>query len=219
MRAARAHEMKNHLALVMAALDLLEHEIPECSRARLSRVDAALGRIAELISEDLGGEPSSLPAPRGTASVVLVDAMIRNVVGRVCDRAARAGIELVVSCGGGVVRGTAGELVEALVNLVSNAIDASSIGGAVIVATSETEQGDQKLVVQDTGCGMTREILAQVGRPFCSHRRGGSGLGLAVARDVITRHGGLLYIESMPGAGTTLTVLLPQPGGTYDATP
>ncbi|MDF2697239.1 MAG: Two-component sensor histidine kinase [Labilithrix sp.] len=212
IRAARAHELKNHLSLILAVSKLVEHDVAERSRERLSRVHDAVRRMAELIDEDLV-EEHSLPRPQGDAgAMVSVDAIVRDVAGRVSDLAACAGVELVVSCGGGVLRGHAGELTEALVNLVSNAIEASHTGAAVVLTTAETQDGDQEWTVRDTGCGMTREILAQIGRPFCSHRAGGSGLGLAVAHDAVSRDGGLLHIDSAPGAGTTVTIWLPRAG-------
>jgi signal transduction histidine kinase len=198
--------MKNALSLILAVRDLLEYDASEVNRARLARLDRAVHRVAELISDDLHARPSK---PSTSNTIVLVEHLLQEVVGRVCDRAARAGVDVVVKCGGGVIAGNDRELAEALVNLVSNAIDASPSGSAVVIATSELGDRGQELVIKDTGCGMTRDVLTHIGTPFCSYRAGGSGLGFPVARDVITRHGGHLKIESLPVVGTTLTIWLP----------
>lgn len=71
-------------------------------------------------------------------------------------------------------------------------------------STRVTDEGDQCWVIQDSGSGIAREEPAMFGRPHCSRREGGSGLGVAIARLAISRAGGLLCVESEPGAGTPL---------------
>jgi PAS domain S-box-containing protein len=68
-----------------------------------------------------------------------------------------------------------------------------------------------RVVVSDTGCGMTPEAQRLVGEPFFTTKRGGRGLGMATAREIVARHNGLLALESFPGEGTTVEVLLPTP--------
>ncbi len=106
----------------------------------------------------------------------------------------------------------AGEITQATMNLVANALDATKDGGEVRV---ETEVSAQQIVLRvvDTGVGMTPEIAARALEPFFTTKPTGegTGLGLPVVHGIVVAHGGSLRIESTPGAGTTCEVRLPLP--------
>jgi signal transduction histidine kinase len=63
--------------------------------------------------------------------------------------------------------------------------------------------------IADDGPGMAPEVVARLGTPFFTTRKGGTGLGFAVSRHWVARHGGTLRIDSRPGGGTTVRVALP----------
>ncbi len=159
-----------------------------------------------LLAQDLvveGGQASA------AFSFVQAEEVVRAVLGLVEDVAEAAGVELFVQVGPGGVVGDAAALAEALSNVVLNAIQATSAGGAVFLATYERPDGSQLWVVQDTGRGMTEEVLRHLGSPGFSRRRGGSGLGAACAREVVARHGGQARVESQAGSGTMVSIWLP----------
>jgi signal transduction histidine kinase len=94
-------------------------------------------------------------------------------------------------------------------NIVANARDAMPGGGTLRVAAA-AERGRLRVEFADTGTGMPEEVRRRVGEPFFSHgKRHGTGLGMAIARRVVEEHGGTLEIDSAPGAGTTVRLLLP----------
>lgn len=97
---------------------------------------------------------------------------------------------------------------QALLNLLLNARNAMPDGGELIVKTWADDQWAY-LEVIDTGCGMNRETLAKVFKPFYSGRKGGSGLGLPTAKKIIEAHHGELCIQSELGKGTACTIKLP----------
>ncbi len=101
-------------------------------------------------------------------------------------------------------------LEQVLVNLAVNGRDAMPGGGALSV-TTEREGGSAVLRVRDTGTGMTKEVQARIFEPFFTTKGEGrgTGLGLAVVRDAMQRAGGLVAVESLPGAGTTFLLTLP----------
>lgn len=208
-RAAHAHALKNCLSVVYAVSHLVHGELTDRGRERLARLRAAVCRMNLLIDEDLRPSRS---ARVDLSAVVSVEEVVRSVVDRVEDCAERAGVRLVVRCERGSVRGDASLLVEALHNVVSNAITASPVRGVVRLTTSVTPDGYQEWLVADRGCGMTPDVLRDVGTPYYSKREGGSGLGIAVARDTIRSHGGALDIDSEPGAGTTVRMWIPCEG-------
>jgi len=116
------------------------------------------------------------------------------------------------------VTGDAGQLQEVITNLLVNAVDAMPTGGAVTVRTSLVPgEGDAggaaarvRLVVQDTGTGMTEEVRQRCLEPFFTTKgERGTGLGLAVTLGIVKRHEGTIDIESAPGGGTHIVVDLP----------
>jgi signal transduction histidine kinase len=98
-------------------------------------------------------------------------------------------------------------------NLVGNAVDA---GGAVVVSTSAAERDGGrgvKVVVADTGPGMTREQLDRAFDGFYTTKDGGTGLGLSIVRRLVLDLGGTLRVDTGPGEGTRVTVELPAGAG------
>jgi signal transduction histidine kinase len=104
------------------------------------------------------------------------------------------------------------DLTQVLVNLVNNATQAVQARGEPNrhVALDARVQGDMlELLVRDDGIGMSAEVLRKVGTPWFSTRPEGTGLGIANCQRLIGRAGGRMRIESEPGVGTTVTILLP----------
>ena len=107
------------------------------------------------------------------------------------------------------VLGVHSELVDAIANMILNALDAMPSGGPLRLSTSV--HGDScKLVVTDDGIGMTPEQTANVFSPFYTTKGSeGTGLGLAVVHGIVTRHNGNVAVESTPGQGSRFTISLP----------
>lgn len=96
-------------------------------------------------------------------------------------------------------------------NLMSNACQAVSNGGKVVVSTGM--EGDRCFVrVQDDGCGMDSEVVSKIFTPYFTTRQNGTGLGLAIAQRIIQEHGGSIEVQSTRGQGTTVWVFLPRDG-------
>ena len=101
-----------------------------------------------------------------------------------------------------------GELREALINLIFNAVDAMPQGGT-IVFRARAEDEHVILEVSDTGTGMTNDVQQRCLEPFFTTKDGGTGLGLASAYGTIHRIGGTIEIATQLGAGTTFEIRLP----------
>jgi PAS domain S-box-containing protein len=107
------------------------------------------------------------------------------------------------------VEGSRAALAQCFVNLITNAAQALKGGGSVRLGLAEAG-GKVVVTVRDDGAGMTADVLARAFEPFFTTRPGrGIGLGLATARSIVERHGGTISMESGPGRGTCVTVLLP----------
>lgn len=108
------------------------------------------------------------------------------------------------------VLGNAGELREACVNLLRNAVDAVTDDGLIIVAGGGLLPGEARLTIQDNGVGMSEEVLSRLFQPlFTTKGAGGTGLGLVTTYATVQRHGGQIMVDSALGEGTTFTISLP----------
>ncbi len=206
--AARAHEQKNCLSIILAVASLVTPELNGPSRARMERLRAAAHRIRDLLREELDD-----PIEERTRDVD-IERLFDNVCASLCDRAEAARVALVVDCGGGHVRGVEAELHEALFNLIANAVEASPAGGAVYIRTESTPEGAQVWRVHDSGEGMKSEVIEELragrlGRRPRSFRPGGSGLGVALSHAIVHHSGGSLEFDVVPGRGTTATIRFP----------
>lgn len=96
-----------------------------------------------------------------------------------------------------------------LLNLLLNSAQALEPGGRASV-TVDIDGSDVRVVVTDTGGGISPDDLEHVLDPFFSTKGDGTGLGLPIARQIAAAHGGSLKIESVPGDGTRVEVRLPR---------
>ncbi|WP_374566461.1 PAS domain-containing sensor histidine kinase [Ideonella sp.] len=102
----------------------------------------------------------------------------------------------------------AGQIEQALINLLKNAHEAGGPADAVSLAVS-TRDGETRFTVADRGPGMSEAVLAQALLPFYSTKRSGTGLGLALAREIAEAHGGRIALANREGGGLVVTVVLP----------
>jgi len=110
----------------------------------------------------------------------------------------------------------AGQIQQVLLNLIINARQAMRNGGRLLISVrSNRESGFSEITVRDGGCGIAAEQLKRIFDPFFSTKQadengqGGSGLGLALCREVIEAHRGRIRVESTIGVGTQFTLKLP----------
>jgi signal transduction histidine kinase len=212
-----AHELKNPLAAIKSLLQLEEEAIAagndngvtrpnaERSRRRLEVMSREVVRMEAVLRDYLS---FSRPLEDLRVGVVDLTEMTDAVVLLLEGRAAAAGVRLVRA---GQPVGTIGDgrrLEEALLNVASNAIEATPAGGSVTIRTELRDDG-AAIVVQDTGKGMGAPVLEKLGTPFFTTRREGTGLGVVLARAVLAQHGGRLEYASRAGEGTTATLALP----------
>jgi two-component system sensor histidine kinase RegB len=168
-------------------------------RDELQRCRAILDRMAAQAGEPTGEMPSAVSV-RDLVSEAL-RALPADEASRVTVQASET-IALLTVPGRG--------LVTALVSLLRNALDASDRAQPVTLAASA--DGDiVRLTIRDSGIGMTPDVLSRVGEPFFSTKPAGAGMGLGVflTRALAERLGGVLRLESTPGAGTSAILELP----------
>lgn len=129
------------------------------------------------------------------------------------EKARAEGIELVYTEPDDlpVVYGDRNRLRQVFINVIDNALKYTDKGGLVTVQASCTDGASIEIEVSDTGCGISPEDLPKIKTKFfrANHIKRGSGIGLAVADEIITMHGGTLEVFSELGMGTTVVIALP----------
>ncbi len=109
-----------------------------------------------------------------------------------------------------LVLGLPRQIMQVVLNLVINAAQATAVGGTVRVV-SRAGKDEVKILVQDTGIGMSQETVSKLFQPFFTTKPigEGTGLGLALVHGIVAAHGGRIEVESSPGTGSGFTVILP----------
>lgn len=201
-----AHELKNPLASVKGLCQLVART-PESERTqeRLAVVSSEISRMETILNEYLS---FSRPLEDIRPETVDLAALARDVLDILDGRAVQAGITLSLEGNAPTVQGDPRRLKEALLNIASNALEATPSGGTVKLRIRSSVQGVM-LDVVDTGRGIPPEDLERLGTSFFTTRPNGTGLGVVLAQGVITQHGGSLAYVSTPGKGTTATISLP----------
>ncbi len=205
MGAQLSHELKNPLQAIGILVQLSARDAcdPE-ARERLQVAQGEVERMDSIIKDYLSfSRPFDKLQPRRVALGMMADEVIAVLEGA----AAAAGVQL-RRRGEAYAEADPRRLRGALHNLISNALEACSRGGRVEVEISERQSG-ARIVVRDSGRGMSREVLQRLGTAFFTTRPEGTGLGVAMARAAFAQHGGELVYESEEGRGTTATGTLP----------
>ena len=204
-----AHEVKNPLAAIKGLSTHMARssEDPKV-KERLTIVAGEAERLQEIVEGFLSfsrGLDELTVAPTKPFEIARELSLLLET------RAADAGVTLEVRGSRELsLNADAKKLRQALLNLVLNAMHASSKGATVTLEVAKScADGAAVIRVMDKGSGMTKDVLDRIQRPYFTTKEGGSGLGIAVARGIIEQHGGSLKFESTSGRGTTATVVLP----------
>jgi signal transduction histidine kinase len=215
-----SHELRTPLNAILGFSDLMKSQIFGPLAAQYSEYATLIHESGEhllnLVSDLL--DIAKIEAGKFTLSfqtVELVEAM-EYCASLVKRRAQERGVILTLKAPSSKIAFSADPrgFRQVLINLLSNAIKFTRKGGRVDLAAL-VENGQLRIVVSDSGIGMSESLLARVGQPFeqasndPAHAREGTGLGLSLVRAIVAQHGGTFDIQSREGVGTTVTVILP----------
>ena len=100
-------------------------------------------------------------------------------------------------------------MTQALVNIFSNAIDATDAGGTISFVVNRKGREIQ-FIVRDTGCGIPKESLEKIFNLYYTTKTNGNGIGLAITQQIISQHNGRIEVQSKAGKGTTFTITIPE---------
>jgi len=203
------HDFNNVVSSITGHCQILALDLPKGTASRrdaeeiLSCAQHASNLTRQLLTFSRRQKLESVPLDLNQA-VRDCSAMMRSAAGDAVR------LDLLLEDGLGSVRAAPGQLEQVLMNLVINARDAMPDGGVVTVATQRGGLG-AVLTVRDTGAGMDRATLGRVFEVFFTTKPAGkgTGLGLPTVQRIAENAGGRVEIDSSPGAGTTVRVLLP----------
>ena len=215
MSAAVAHGLRNPLASLRAAAQLVRrHPTSPSATEHLDAIIEEVDRLDRRISHLLS---FSRPAPFRPVSESLprlIDELLPAVAQPIRER--HVDLEMAVPAGLPQIRVDPMQVEQAILEIVSNALDAMPSGGrlrigAFLADGAGGDHGSRDIVVEvsDTGGGIPADVLASVCEPFFTTRQEGTGLGLAIAKRYVEQNGGRLEIASRPGEGTTVRLRLP----------
>jgi two-component system sensor histidine kinase/response regulator len=215
-----SHELKSPLGAVQQNLFLLEDELSsvltEDQKNRFEHIKTRLSDLMKLIHTWLRViSVEDIEKIRDDFKPTSIATVISKAIESVQPHATRKDIEIIASVDKTLepVNGDEGTLVEAVVNVMGNAIKFSRLGSEIIVKVKEQE--DSILIsVTDTGVGISKEDLPLIFNDFYMGKSGhvaeaGSGLGLALTRRILEAHNGSISVESELGEGSTFTIRLP----------
>ncbi len=211
-----SHEFRTPLTSIVGYADLLDTEtggpLTDVQRRQLHRLRAGAWHLSRLVDETLYYSRESTFQPALDVSDIDLRQLTVECVHSFRPAAAESGLELRLHAPAAplLIRTDAGRLRQILINLIGNAMKFTDTG--TIAVEIRRAEDVVEVAVRDSGIGIPADQLDSVFEPFRqAHqgRGGGSGLGLAVARQLARRLGGDVAVESVVGDGTTFTLRLP----------
>jgi signal transduction histidine kinase len=207
LTAGLAHELRNPLATMRSSAEMLARLVApenEIAREMASNIREEVDRTGSLITRFLDfARPRSLQLETGD---------IHAMLDRALERFQKAGTSVSVfknySPDVPPLRFDGAMMEQVILNLVSNAAQASPAGGVVTVKTQRAEGGVWISVI-DRGSGIEAKNLESIFNPFFTTKAEGVGLGLAVVSKIVEEHGGEISVDSTPGEGSVFLIRLP----------
>ncbi len=209
LAAGLAHEIRNPLASLSGAIELLTADLPtedRSSQTLAQIVKRETSRLNRLVSDFL---TYARPGP-GRSEPVPLRTLFDEIAALVAKDES-CGVEVRVEVASDLrALGNPDQLRQVFWNLVLNAAQSEPADGVVTVrARASAVAHELEISVSDRGCGISREAMERIFEPFFSTKPKGTGLGLATVHRVVEAHGGRIAVASERGKGTTVRVFLP----------
>jgi two-component system NtrC family sensor kinase len=210
LSAGVAHEFNEPLGNILGFAQLVKKsaELPPGIDQDIDKIIAASLHAREVIKK-LMFFARQMPTKK---SKVNLNQLVQEGLYFLESRCTKEGIDLVFSLSSNLPEITAdpGQMQQVLINLVVNAIQAMPGGGKLSIYTI-AKRNHISLVVEDTGIGMSKEVMKQIFIPFFTTKDvgEGTGIGLSVVHGIVTSHGGSIHVESEVGRGSRFEVRLP----------
>ncbi len=219
-----AHDFNNMLGSILAESELVLSELPAGSPVakEVNNIKVVAVRTAEIVGQLLAYAGQESASFESIDLSRLVGEMLQLLGASISKNSV---LKTSLAENLPAVYANASQMRQIVINLITNASEALAEDGGVITVTTARVCMDQgsvdgggtdlpgcdyvRLEVSDTGCGMSTDIQARIFDPFFTTKFAGRGLGLAAVQGIVRSHGGAIEVESAPGQGTRIAVLLP----------
>ncbi|SFR14561.1 ATP-binding protein [Desulfoscipio geothermicus] len=212
LAAGTAHEIRNPLTTVRGFVQVIHQKLRQMGinefDDQVNLMLAEIDRVNQIITDFL-----NLAKPKQTQIQLLdINSLLNEVMFLMENEALRQNIKInkVLAPSLPSVVGDKDQLSQVFLNIISNAFQA--MGEKGVLTIKSTASDDQSMVIIDlidNGVGIPKGLLDKVFDPFVSTKEDGTGLGLAISNRIIADHRGEIKVTSLPGAGTTFSVILP----------
>ena len=205
-----AHEIRNPLQKIVMNTYLLERAInlDENNSKYMKKINDSVFDLSTIVNDMLtfNHKVNLFCQP------VDVSRLLEDVLSETQDQIEKHAIEIVREYEGALPLATLDpfKIKQVFTNLITNALQAMSAGGALTLRTRWlTSRNLLEVAFRDTGMGISEDHLEQIFEPFFTTRRGGIGLGLSVVCQLVKAHGGQIQVESQAGQGSEFRLLFP----------
>ncbi|MFH2006140.1 MAG: ATP-binding protein [bacterium] len=207
MAAVLAHEIRTPLGVIKGHAQLLEEKAEPAARDKLSVLVSQSGRLERLVNALLDYARPAPPVLKDAAA----DALVEQACELVAGEAVKREVALIRDLEQGTVRVDPDQILQVLLNLLRNGLQASPQGSAITIRL-RFRSGRMVIEVVDAGEGLPADAPADIFQPFVTTRQEGTGLGLAISRRIAEAHGGSLTARNAPDRGARFVLTLPQRG-------
>jgi len=210
LSAGLAHEIRNPLASIEGAAAVVqrERESEERRREFLEIIQKECRRLNQLLTSFLNFARPIPPDLKAVEIDRLLDSVM--VLAQHAGETSQCDLKKDIQPGLSRLECDPEQMKQVLLNLVMNAIQATPQGGTVVLAAQE--DGNKVTIdVHDQGCGISEDCLDRVFDPFFTTKETGTGLGLSVAHQIVSQHGGTLTVARNSPDGVTMRVSIPSP--------
>ena len=210
LSAGMAHEIRNPLGSIRGTAEILKDGVqPDDPRHEFAEILVREVDRLNRVLEDFLRFARQAPLERGHFDL---NAVVREVLDLTRRQAERSDVAVIVSLRElPQVAGDGGQLRQALLNLVLNALQAMPQGGQLTVTTRRSHE-QAEVTVADSGPGIPPGDEERIFKTFVTTRPDGTGLGLPISQRIVVSHGGQLTLRNSPGQGAAFTIALPLPG-------
>lgn len=203
-----AHDFNNFLTVVIGNVTLAKEEVAAASDASeyleqtLSACERAVSLSSQLLTFSKGGQP--------VRRVTSISKLVRDSA-ELAGAGTNVRIDLEIAGDLWPAEIDESQVSHALHNILLNARQAMPEGGVTLVRADNVNHDGRyvRISIQDQGCGIPPEVLPRIFDPYFTTKSSGSGLGLAAAYAIVSRHGGRIAVNSAQGDGTTVDIYLP----------
>jgi PAS domain S-box-containing protein len=210
LSAGVAHEINNPLTTILTSTMLIQEDMSPQDPAyeELSIISNEALRCRKIVASLLDFARQSEPEKK----LIHINAIVAESVLLTQKQAAFKDITVNSQLGPNIPEQLVdkGQVQQALINLILNAVEATEPGGTISVTTAlDVEKQVTRIKIKDTGSSIHPDDLDKIFEPFFTTKEMGTGLGLAITHGIIEQHGGIITVDSKPGVGTCFAILLP----------